>query len=70
MSTVVVITPFIAPMIVAAWPAIVAAVAGAATAMGLTAQQAAKQTVANAVKTQVKQSAEVEISAHRWSVSD
>jgi hypothetical protein len=59
MSTVVVLTP----VIIGGWPAITAAVAGAATALGLAMKESVKEEVKNAVKqANVEQQVEVALS--------
>ncbi len=57
MSTVVILTP----VIIGSWPAITAAVAGAASALGLMVKHSVEQEVKQQLKTEVEQSVEVEL---------
>lgn len=61
MSAVIVLTPVLAPMVISAWPAITAAVVGAAAAMGMAVKEDAKGHVKSAVKNQERNSVEVEV---------
>ena len=64
MSAVLVLTPVLAPIVVGGWPAVTAAVAGAAAAMGLVASSSAKEKskVAAQAEAQAENAAEVELS--------
>ena len=62
LSVVLVLTPMLAPMVISSWPAIAAAVAGAALAMGLTVTKTAKEEVRAAeAAAKVNETAEVEV---------
>lgn len=63
MSAVIVLTPILAPMVISAWPAIAAAVVGAATAMGMAVKEGVNTKVSSeaAVKGQERNSVEVEV---------
>jgi len=54
MSAVVILTPIITPAIIGGWPAVTAAVAGVAAAMGLAVKQSAQEKVKAAVQEQVQ----------------
>ena len=54
MSAVLVLTPILTPVIIGGWPAITAAVAGVAAAMGLAVSQSAKDQVKTAVQNQAQ----------------
>jgi len=65
MSAVLVLTPVLTPVIIGGWPVITAAVAGAATALGLVAKSSAKQKTKAAARSQVQaeeNAVEVELS--------
>jgi len=64
MSAVLVLTPVLTPVIVGGWPAITAAVAGAATAMGMVASSTAREKAKAAAQAEAnaENSVEVELS--------
>ena len=64
MSAVLVLTPILTPLVIGGWPVVTAAVAGAATALGLAVKSSAKQKVKAAaqVEAQAENVVEVELS--------
>jgi len=62
MSTVVVLAPVLAPMVISAWPAVSAAVVGAAAAMGLSVKEKGTVEASVAQQARSKDSVEVEVS--------
>jgi len=61
MSAVLVLTPVLTPVIIGGWPAITAAVAGAATALGMVASSSAKEKAKAAAQARAEQETSVEV---------
>ncbi|MHC4646230.1 MAG: hypothetical protein ACYTBJ_12065 [Planctomycetota bacterium] len=61
MSTVIILTPILAPVIMGGWPAITAAAAAAAAALGCVVKESVQEAVQQQQSTAVGQSVEVEL---------